>query len=102
MINSFSNSKVKTIHDSTKAYSEIISDNYDCIFLDIKMPNISGYDILESLKQNGKENVIRKIYLLTAIFSSDVKNDTKKYKIKGILNKPIQINEIKELLIVPF
>ena len=50
---------VETAGDYTSAFDKVSIYDYDCILLDIMLPNGNGLDLLEELKQMGKsENVI--------------------------------------------
>ncbi|WP_108804638.1 LytTR family DNA-binding domain-containing protein [Aquimarina sp. Aq107] len=42
---------VETISNPLEAIKVIENTNFDCVFIDIKMPNLSGFDILEALHQ---------------------------------------------------
>src|SRR5690554_570205 len=50
---------VETAGDYTTAFEKVSIYDYDCILLDIMLPNGNGLDLLEELKKMGKsENVI--------------------------------------------
>ena len=50
---------VEVASDFYEAQEKISIYNYDCILLDIMLPNGNGMDILQELKKNGKSaNVI--------------------------------------------
>lgn len=50
---------VETARDYTTAFEKVSIYDYDCILLDIMLPNGNGLDLLEELKKMGKsENVI--------------------------------------------
>ena len=71
--------------------------NYDAIILDLAMPDISGYDVLESLKNEG---LLRpnKIIISTA---SIVDNDVEKMLsigVKAILQKPLSLERLDETM----
>ncbi|PNW29056.1 response regulator transcription factor [Formosa algae] len=82
---------VETAHDFTSASDKITMYNYDCILLDIMLPNGNGLDLLKHLKQLGKsENVI-------IISAKNALDD----KLKGLalgaddyLTKPFHIAEL--------
>ena len=70
--------------------------NYDAIILDLAMPDMSGYDVLESLKN---ERLLRpnKIIISTA---SIVDNDEEILSIgvKAILQKPLSLEHLDETM----
>jgi len=87
-----------TIFNSSKeGLKEILKEEYDCVFLDIKMPVLSGYDILNYL-HNKSPNKIKKIIIVSALITNDIMENTTKYPIKGILPKPIRLSELEKIL----
>jgi CheY-like chemotaxis protein len=71
--------------------------NYDAIILDLAMPYISGYDVLESLKKKG---LLRpnKIIISTA---SNVDKDVREMLsigVKAILRKPLSLEHLDETM----
>lgn len=85
------------VNDGRNAIDLIRESLFDIVFLDLAMPEFSGYDVIETLDEN---NLLAKQKV--AIFtSSDVsKEESDKLHGKGILvlRKPMQIPEIIELL----
>jgi two-component system, OmpR family, response regulator len=69
--------------------------DFDIIFLDIAMPNFSGYDILDELK---RDNLIesRNIVLFTASTLDEKK--VLSYGVKGIIKKPISIDDMQAVI----
>jgi len=57
---------VKEVHDGEYALSEAISFRPDLILLDAMMPRVSGFDVLDILK-NTPETMNIKIIMLTAL-----------------------------------
>lgn len=82
---------VETASDYTTALNKVLVYEYDCILLDIMLPNGSGLDILKELKkQNRTDNII-------IISAKDSLDD----KIKGLglgaddyLTKPFHLAEL--------
>ena len=89
---------INIFNHSKEGFKEIITTNdYDIIFLDIKMPGFSGYDILESLfKKSNKQ--LAKIIIISALITNNINEKTKNYNIMGILPKPIQLVELEKFL----
>jgi CheY-like chemotaxis protein len=69
--------------------------DFDIIFLDIAMPNFSGYDILDELK---RDNLIvsRNIVLFTASTLDEKK--VLSYGVKEIIRKPISIDDLQAVI----
>jgi CheY-like chemotaxis protein len=71
--------------------------NYDAIILDLAMPDISGYDVLESLKNQG---LLRpnKIIISTASIVDNVVEEMLSIGVKAILQKPLSLEHLDETM----
>lgn len=69
--------------------------NFDLAFLDLTMPNFSGYDVLDGLKSAGAST--KNIFILTATnLSEQERAKLESYGIKKILQKPITLPQVME------
>jgi CheY-like chemotaxis protein len=74
--------------------SRIYNQDFDYIFLDLKMPVMDGYDLLEEIRKLGFESKI--IILSGSITKSDLELD-RKYEIEHYFIKPLSKNNIFEI-----
>lgn len=85
--------------NSSKSGLEIIKNGkFDLIFLDLAMPEMTGYDIIDELK---KLNLIESLNLVACTASTideQKQNELKTIGIKDVLQKPFTINELKDIL----
>ena len=92
-------SKIDSADNGEQAVEKIKKESipYDIVLLDLRMPIMDGYEVIESLI---KANIVLpKIVIITA---SVLQNDKSKCKDKGIkyfINKPIELNELKEVML---
>ena len=91
----------KIIDEGREALNEIVNqtEKYNLILLDIAMPQLSGHDILERLKDNGDLIRSENIVLFTA--STLTNNDIQKYSnlgIKEVLRKPMSLDDLTNLI----
>ena len=91
----------KIIDEGREALEEIVNqtEKYNLILLDIAMPQLSGHDILERLKDNGDLIRSKNIVLFTA--STLTNNDIQKYSnlgIKEVLRKPMSLDDLTDLI----
>ena len=91
----------KIIDEGREALEEIVNqtEKYNVILLDIAMPQLSGHDILERLKDNGDLIRSKNIVLFTA--STLTNNDIQKYSnlgIKEVLRKPMSLDDLTDLI----
>lgn len=97
---------VRSISDSTKAIETIKSFEPELILLDLMMPEVSGFDIMEQLNKEADAYKLMRILVLTA----DITPESKKKALSGgasdFLTKPFDLTEvdlrIKNLLYTVF
>lgn len=91
-----SNIQVDIQNASEFAYDDISEGDYDYILLDLRMPKVSGFDILNRLKKNKyfKRKKQSKIIVITALLSNVVEDLKEKYPRIDIIYKPIDIKQL--------
>lgn len=97
----FENNNIETriVNDSGQAVTEIKKENYDLIILDLAMPNISGFDVIDSLKSEGllgSQNIV--IATAVPLSEAESKSLLSQKGIKHILRKPLSIEEMEIIL----
>lgn len=73
---------------------------YDLILLDIKLPDMTGFDIAQYLRENYEEGIYDFLPPIIA-FTANVMQSEKEYLamgMDGVLRKPISINELNHCL----
>jgi len=88
-------------HNVTEASSgqealDVLSDNkFDCITLDLLMPDISGIEVLETIKSN---NLNINVIVCSANVQGIIKSQCYELGAKKFLTKPIDIDQLKETI----
>tara|TARA_B100000902_G_scaffold395284_1_gene453538 strand:+ start:11155 stop:13023 length:1869 start_codon:yes stop_codon:yes gene_type:complete len=93
--------EIKVVNNPDEALSTIINNNFDIIFLDLKMPRISGFDILQQLQNLVKEEQLLKmptICVTTALIQEEIEKQLLNYENVSFLYKPIQIDRLKKII----
>jgi two-component system, OmpR family, response regulator len=95
----------KVFNSGTEGLEEILNQRgrYDLILLDIAMPELSGFDVLERLKKEGEgdHNVLKKenIVIFTASSVRDsIIDDYVNEGVKEVIKKPVSIDELAEII----
>jgi len=92
MMKGFTN--VKSISDSTQAILTIRDFKPELILLDLMMPQVSGFDIMDILKKETDTFSLMRILVLTA----DITSESKKKALSGgasdFLTKPFDLTEV--------
>ncbi len=77
--------------DGNKVIELIEKEDFDCILLDLLMPNMDGFEVLQELKNRGNKIPI-------VVISADIQESTKKIcydlGISDFLHKPPKAEEI--------
>jgi CheY-like chemotaxis protein len=82
------------VNDGKEGLELIKTNQYDSIVLDLAMPEVDGYEILDTIK-NEDPSQLRKIIILTA--SSIPIETVRKFKELGVsacLQKPVDIDQL--------
>ena len=87
----------KEVNDGQKGLFEILNRHYDLIFLDIAMPDYTGFDILRQLKKQGVRH--KCIVILTGynLMIEDIA-DYMDVGVREILKKPIELDRLDKVV----
>jgi len=85
--------EVETYNDSVEALSNFKANSYDFVLLDIKMPNMSGFELYDKIR---KLDVRVKVCFISAFDpnSDELRDQFLSLKIECFIPKPIQIKEL--------
>lgn len=81
--------EVECAKDGLSALDKILKNSYDLIILDIQLPKMSGFEILEKLKD---KDIISKIIVVSAYAMDEDKQKAHAYGVDTYITKPIDIN----------
>ncbi len=82
---------VDPVYDGAEALEHLSRDSYDCIILDIMMPNTDG---LEALRQLRSHNILTPVLMLTAKAEVDDRVDGLDAGADDYLTKPFAMKEL--------
>ncbi len=85
-----------TASEGLSAVEIIKKERPTIVFLDMKMPGISGLEVLQLVKETGLAPVI---WMLTGEDDLDVALETLKLGASGYLTKPFDIEKIREIIL---
>ncbi|MGM0568514.1 MAG: response regulator [Elusimicrobiota bacterium] len=87
--------KITEVSSGREALEKINEELPDLVILDIGLPDISGIDILKTVKNMEKTEKV-KVLMLSAIGKMGMVDKGFKYGADDYLIKPADINEVKE------
>ncbi len=90
-----SNIEVEIISDSTKALSRLREGFHNMLILDLMMPVIDGFKILDQIKTDPG---LMNLPIIVVSAKSDIKTVDKVtgYKVEAFFNKPIILKDIED------
>ncbi len=80
-----------------EAIQKIGSDDYDIVLLDLIMPDMNGFEVIEWIMQN-KKNL--PIVVLSGVKDQNVANDALKSGAVDFIPKPIDLDLLEKILLV--
>ena len=86
----------QVINDGPQGLERIREENFDLILLDIAMPEFSGWDIIQSLKQD-RLIESKNLVIFTASSNQKLLNDIKNSGLK-VFKKPCSLDDLVELI----
>jgi two-component system response regulator AtoC len=84
-----------SVGDGSDAFRELVKEPFDCIITDIRMPGLTGLDILPGIKKLQPEATV---IVITAFGSEEVYRRSLERGATAYLEKPIHFSQLKELI----
>ncbi len=91
---------VVVAHDGREAIDILNTTTFDslaCILLDLNMPNVNGFEVLDYLDVNNLYNIIP-VSIITGDDSKDTVERAFTYPIVDVLQKPFNENNVKDIV----
>jgi two-component system nitrogen regulation response regulator NtrX len=87
----FENYEVEAVEDGIAGVKEAMTNNYDVIFCDIKMPQMDGMEVLTKLKNDGLETPV---VMISGHGNIETAVDSIKSGAYDFIEKPLDLNRI--------
>ena len=81
--------------DGYQALEILKTTQFDIILMDIHMPGINGFETTEKIHELG---ITTPIIALTASDKYELEGDISKYKMKDVLVKPFEFNDLRQII----
>lgn len=81
--------------NGTEAYTKIIAQQPDVVLLDIRMPGLSGLEVIQKVRQQGYTG---KIVIISSYTDFKYAQEAIRYGVQYYLTKPIDEDELEEIL----
>lgn len=89
------NYSVTTCNDSETALDLALNSDFKLIITDLKMPKLSGCELITKIKEKKKDSLI---YLLTGFKTDDVVKSVLECGATGIMEKPFEVSKIVSIM----
>lgn len=100
MLKNLKYSNITSTENGKEAFETIeknIDNPYQVLLLDLRMPKWDGFDVIKAIKKKGWD--MPKIVVITASVMEEDRNRCKDLGIKYFINKPIEIKQLKEVML---
>jgi PAS domain S-box-containing protein len=91
---------VKIVHNGKLALQALKHENYDCVFMDIQMPEMDGFEATRHIRTSGEFKDVADIPIiaLTAFAMTGDKEKCLEAGMNDYLSKPVDINMLEKIL----
>jgi len=87
--------EVITAVDGKDGYDKTLTTHFDFIITDIEMPNMSGWDLIESVQKDGFD--MKKVIVISAQLEQYIIPFAERFGILKYYLKPVMPNDIDEI-----
>ncbi|MEM7337940.1 MAG: response regulator [Actinomycetota bacterium] len=91
----YGHAEVSEAEDGAKALEAINSDRPDLVLADWNMPNMTGIEMLQALRENGDDI---KVGFITSESTSEAKSSAQQFGASFLLTKPIDTSHLEAVL----
>lgn len=86
---------IESITKAEKCVDSVRRFQPDLLLLDLMMPNLSGYDVMQLLNENGLMSEMMPVLVLTSDISNEAKEKSLELGASDFLTKPFQMTETR-------
>src|SRR5258706_16031943 len=84
---------VESAHNGEEAIETIASNEFDAIVLDLMMPKVDGFEVIEHLERMDSERLKRCVIVLTAVSEKDLRK-LDGSRVFRVIRKPFDLAEL--------
>ncbi len=81
--------------DGEEAIEKLRTSRYSAVLLDLRMPTLDGFEVLEFLKEQNPD-MLRRVLIVTAALTRPEISRATEYGICGVVRKPFEIETLLE------
>ena len=84
---------VESVRNGEEAIESMDGNRFDAIILDLMMPKVDGFEVIEYLDRTDPERLKRCVIVLTAVASKDLRK-LDGSRVFRVIRKPFDLNEL--------
>jgi CheY-like chemotaxis protein len=88
---------VDTVWGGEKGLEAAMSGRFDCVLLDVMMPGMDGYQVLQALKSQGLTQNLP-VVLVTAYDDAKSRKRAQAAGVDGFISKPFEIQDLVDTI----
>ena len=85
--------EVEAVTDASEAIENLKTRKYAAILLDLKMPHVDGFAVLDFLKEHRPETLKRVLIVTASVRSTDLER-AQAYGVHGVVTKPFEVETL--------
>lgn len=85
--------EVEVALDGTEAIERLRTKSYAAILLDLRMPQLDGFGVLDFLKEH-QPQMLRRVLIVTAALTGPEMTRVEEYAVCGIVAKPFDVDTL--------
>jgi len=84
---------VEAVGDGEQAIKALAAKNFDAVVLDLMMPKVDGFEVIDHIARTDPERVKRCVIVLSALADRDL-NKLDGRRVYRVIRKPFDLNEL--------
>lgn len=84
---------VETAYDGLRAIDQLKTRNYAAILLDLRMPYLDGFGVLDFLRESNPE-LLKRVLVVSAALGPRQVEQAREYGVSAILKKPFDVETL--------
>ena len=85
--------EVDVVSDGVDAVERLKTRNYGAVILDLLMPQLDGYGVLDFVSEN-KPELLRRIVVVSAALTRKEMSRVRQYKVCDVISKPFEVDNL--------
>lgn len=86
------------VSSGAEAIERLSVEPFDIVFLDLRMPDVDGFDVMAAIRAGGTANGSTPTYALTANSQAELSKDLRELGFAGYIRKPVDLAMLRAIV----